>query len=179
MIKGIEYNRGKYWNPPQPKTGGNGSFDALLQKEKTKQTMNAKEYLTTLSPTEPEKLQTENGVKNAFTGQELNTSISMRYELSQKYDIRNATSDEFCDLAYQLYDTKQVSPMDYVMMIFDPSKSPQSINAELFLTQANPDGKRDWIAEFEARAELNLKIGNDLGFNSYQRILKVLRQLVD
>lgn len=75
-------------------------------------------------------------------------------ELAKEHNIRNASFEELHDIAFKLYDTGEISFFDLGVLIFDPSKSPQKVRPNLFLTKANPDGKRDWIAEYEARANI-------------------------
>ena len=111
----------------------------------------------------------------ATKAQEGNDSSAVWDELSQKYDIRNATSDEFSDIASQLYEAGQISASEYSSMTFDPSKSP--VKKNIFLTPTNQDGKRDWIAEFEKRAELQLRFGDKLGYSNSNNIIEILKRL--
>ncbi|ADL08772.1 hypothetical protein [Thermosediminibacter oceani] len=115
--------------------------------------------------------------ENVKTEYKTEYSSNIWEELAKEYDIRNASFEELHDIAFKLYDTGEISFFDLGVLIFDPSKSPQKVRPNIFLTKANPDGKRDWIAEYEARANMDLKIGNMLGYKSNRRILDILRRL--
>ncbi|MDI3481574.1 MAG: hypothetical protein PWQ97_1229 [Tepidanaerobacteraceae bacterium] len=97
-------------------------------------------------------------------------------ELAKEYDIRNASFDELCDISLKLYEAGEISLADHAILTFDPSKSPQKVKPNIFLTKTNIDGKRDWIAEYEARANMDLKIGNTVGYKNNQHILDILRR---
>jgi len=98
-------------------------------------------------------------------------------KLAKEHDIRNASIDELCDITLKLYKAGEISLFDHVLLSFDPSKSPQKIRFNIFLTEANADGKRDWIAEHEARANMHLKRGDMVGYKNRQRVLGILRRL--
>jgi hypothetical protein len=99
-------------------------------------------------------------------------------ELAKEYDIRNASFQELCDISFKLYEAGEISFFDLGVLIFDPSKSPQKVRPNIFLTKASTGGRRDWIAEYEARANMDFKIGNTLGYKNNRRILDILRRLV-
>jgi len=98
-------------------------------------------------------------------------------ELSQEYDIRNATFDQFCEVANSLYDVGQISSFERAYMTLSLDKLRQYENditvSSFYATPASSDGKRDWIAEYEARLRrdpLHLT-------EQKQNILKALRHL--
>ena len=97
-------------------------------------------------------------------------------ELSQKYDVRNAAIEEIGDISMKLYDAKQISLSDHAILSFDPGKSPQQIKGTIFLTPAN-SRKRDWIAEYRARAEQALKLGDTQSYSQYKHIGEILERL--
>ncbi|WP_422446525.1 hypothetical protein [Thermoanaerobacterium sp. DL9XJH110] len=99
-------------------------------------------------------------------------------ELAKEYDIRNASLEELCDISSKLYEAGEISLADHAILTFDPGKSPQKVRPNIFLTKASADGRRDWIAEYEARANMDLKIGNTPGYKNNRRILDILRRLV-
>ncbi|WP_237738246.1 hypothetical protein [Caldicellulosiruptor sp. F32] len=68
--------------------------------------------------------------------------------------------------------------MNHGILTFDPSESPQRIKPNIFLTQPDRDGRMDWIAEYEARVNRDLKIGNTTGYLNNMCILNILKQLL-
>ncbi|MDA3129452.1 hypothetical protein ACFPTR_03660 [Aliibacillus thermotolerans] len=70
-------------------------------------------------------------------------------------------------------------------MTFDYEKATEHIrqavsvstNFNLYETNANMDGSRDWIKEFEARANKNFRLGNLLGFDSNMKIVSILKKI--
>lgn len=99
-------------------------------------------------------------------------------ELRKEYDIRNSSFDELCDISKKLYQAGQISLFDHAMLTFDPSKSPQPIKPNLCLTEVNAEGKRDWIAEYEAKAARDLKISNMMGYRVNKNIVGILERLL-
>ena len=97
--------------------------------------------------------------------------------LGKEYDIRNSSFDELCDMSKRLYEAGQISLFDHATLTFDSSKSPQPIKPNLFLTEANANGKRDWIAEYEKRAARDLNMGNMMGYRVNKNILAILNRL--
>ncbi|WP_425803282.1 hypothetical protein ACHOLT_17565 [Desulfitobacterium sp. Sab5] len=108
----------------------------------------------------------------------LNESADIWKELSGRYDIQNASFSELCDISKKLYAAGQISFLDYGMIIFDPSQSSQPLHFDINVTSANRDGRRDWIAEFEARASAALKFGNTGGYTENRKIAEILSRLV-
>jgi len=105
-------------------------------------------------------------------------------DLSQEYDITNATYDELQNISKKLYDAKQISLLEHGILTFNPTKSPQwdtitkgFSNPKWFLTDANSSGKRNWIEEYGARIKRDKKIGNFVGLKHKQKVLKVLKRL--
>ncbi len=99
-------------------------------------------------------------------------------ELSRKYDIRSASFDEMCEISSSLYEAGQITLFEHALFIFDPSKSPMTPDLDICLTPAGPDGKRDWISEYEARAAQDFSMGNMQSYKHMQKALDILRKLV-
>ena len=99
-------------------------------------------------------------------------------ELAEKFNVQNASFDDIKDISMQLYNEGQINGFECAMLTFDPSESPQSIKPNLFLTQADTNGKRDWISEYEARSAQNLKMGNLQSYKNNQRTLEILKKLL-
>lgn len=98
-------------------------------------------------------------------------------ELAGAYDIRNATFDELCEISLKLYEEGQISLKDHGILTFNPSKSPQTPGLTINLTPASPEGRMDWIAEYEARLKRDLEINNLLGYANNQKIVQILKCL--
>ncbi len=98
-------------------------------------------------------------------------------ELREEYDVRNSSFDELCDMSMRLYLAGQITLFEHAVLIFDPSKFSQPAGFNFCLTEANTEGKRDWIAEYEARAARDFKLGNMLGYKVKKNILGILERL--
>lgn len=105
-------------------------------------------------------------------------------ELSSKYNIRQTTFDDLCEIADRLYSTGQISFSDLAMMTFDWKRAADDLRkdypdvvADLNQVPADSQGRRDWIAEFVARAKQAFKQGNDKGYIQYQRLADILRRI--
>lgn len=97
-------------------------------------------------------------------------------ELRKEYNILKSSFDELCDMSKRLYQAGQISLFDHAVLTFDPSKSPQPIKTNLCLTETDAEGKRDWIAEYEARAARDLKMSNMMGYRVNKNILGILER---
>lgn len=105
-------------------------------------------------------------------------------ELGSKYNIRQATFDELCEIADTLYSNGQISFSDLAMMTFDWKRAADDlrkdypdVKADFNQVPADSHGRRDWVAEFLARAKQAFSQGNDQGFIRYQRLADMLRQI--
>lgn len=160
MIQQVGINQGRFWEAAPKRKPESSNFLELFQVEQAKG-MTARQYLSTLkggyTAAPPE----------ALWGQGDNNP-SIWDELSKKYDIHHATFDELCTISYQLYQAKQITLIDHATLSFDPTRIPHGPDAKFYFTPADQDGRRDWIAEYTARAEFELKNGNPDG---YQYIL--------
>lgn len=121
---------------------------------------------------------------NSLT-QEKNTDILE--EISRNYDVRNATFEEICEIARKLNDAGLISDMELGLIVLDCNRLLEQIRpyvkgylvSDLNLTPANSEGRRDWIAEFEARKDLDFRINNLLGYKSNKNIYTILKKLDD
>lgn len=104
---------------------------------------------------------------DAVNAQRVNNR-SIWEELSKEYDIRHATFAELCDISYRPYEARQITPLDHATLSFDPTRIPHTANAKFYFTPADHSGRRDWIAEYKAGAEFELKNGNP---ESYEYIM--------
>lgn len=114
-------------------------------------------------------------------------SVNIWDDLSKTHNVRNATFDEIKTISKALYDAGEISLKEVAVLTFDferatnylkqnsPVSIPDSFN--MYKTTSNSNGERDWIAEFEARAQEDFKYGNLLGYHSNKKILTILKQL--
>ena len=104
-------------------------------------------------------------------------------QIAKKYNIRKASYEELCEMARILYNYGEISGGDYTIIIFNPELAPPEFikqripNYSYFLTKTDRNGKRDWIAEFEARIKYNYETGNPLGAAYREKILEKLKLL--
>lgn len=113
-------------------------------------------------------------------------SFAFYEEISNKYDVRNATFEEIVEMSNELYEAGEISLKDHAVLTFDfgratnhlkqnaPGYIPNSF--DMYETSANSNGQRDWIAEFGVRASKNLKFGNLIGHQSNLKVIDILER---
>lgn len=106
-------------------------------------------------------------------------NLNIWSDMAQQIDIRNASFEELCDVSLALYQTGQITLLDHASLTFNPNQSPQELIGNYFMTKVNADGKRDWIAEYEARAARDLKMNNLSGYEYNKDILEILARLTN
>lgn len=124
------------------------------------------------------------GVEQDLNQKQKNSSEIWR-EISGDYDVRNATFDEISEISRKLYEAGEISLKDLSTLTFDRKKLAEYIRqnvqtpvkSDFNLTPASNEGKRDWIAEFEARAKQDFKFHNLIGYQSNQAALSILKRL--
>lgn len=105
-------------------------------------------------------------------------------DLGQRYNVRNATFPELCAISLELYSTGNISLIDHAMMTFNFEKAaldlrqtqPQALS-DFNLTPVDDYGKRDWIKEFELRANRDFKQNNMKSYIQNQKLAQILRQI--
>ncbi|GLC88761.1 hypothetical protein [Lysinibacillus piscis] len=118
------------------------------------------------------------------------TNENVWEELSQTYDVRNATFDEMKEIANSLHKAGAISLKELMSLTFDYGRAtdyikqaaqlssmPVAKNFSMYETNADKFGQRDWIAEFSARATKDLQYGNLVGHSTKTKILNILKQL--
>lgn len=101
---------------------------------------------------------------------------SIWHRLASKYDVRSITSEEMDKLSLELYNAGEISLLDRGTL-FMP-KLAETLGDNISLTQADSSGRRDMIAEFEARIDMDKSsIGNILRLPIDSRILQHLERL--
>lgn len=113
---------------------------------------------------------------------------SIYSDIANKYDIRNATFEEVKEIAQELYGAGAITGLDLAILTFDYDRATRDIkqaangltspNFTMYETNADTFGRRDWIAEFEARAAKDRQYGNFIGNANKNKIISIL-QLLD
>ncbi len=100
-------------------------------------------------------------------------------ELSKSYTIRNASSREIQEISAKLYDAGQISLLDHGILTFEPMAAlPGALKFNIHMTEFNADGRKDWIEEYEQRAQSDLKNSNSMGYAHKQKIIEILKRLL-
>lgn len=97
-------------------------------------------------------------------------------QLSKDYNIRNASHEQVCEISRILYNQGEISLFEHGRFTFK-LELPQYPNYRYFLTEADQCGKRDWIAEYDARIQQDKKIGNTQGYMQNKKMMEVLMRL--
>jgi hypothetical protein len=158
MIQQVGAGQGRFWETALGQKSGPNNFWELFQAEQAKGMI---EESTRSLPAEGNQSKYVDLLKSTVneTG-EVQDNPSVWDELSKEYDIHHATFNELCDISQRLYNAKQISLADHAVLSFDPSRIPGGDKANFYFTPADAYGKRDWIAEYQARANFELKNGN-------------------
>lgn len=112
---------------------------------------------------------------------------SIYYDVKNKYDIRSATFEEVKEMAKELYEAGAITFLDVSILTFDYGRATQYIkqavngqtspNFTMYETNEDSFGRRDWIAEFEARAAKDRQYGNLIGNANKTKISSILQLL--
>lgn len=107
--------------------------------------------------------------------------------LQMSYDVRNMTFEQLKEVAQKLYEAGAITVKEVMTMTFDYGRATQSIkqaanrktapNFTMYETSADTSGRRDWIAEFEARAAKDRQYGNFIGNANKTKIISILQLL--
>ena len=108
-------------------------------------------------------------------------------ELADKYDIRNATFEDVKEIGHAVYEAGVMTIKQLMILTFDYDRATQYIkmttngqaspNFTMYETASTADGKRDWIAEFTARATKDRQYGNLVGYANKNEIISILQLL--
>lgn len=101
-------------------------------------------------------------------------SESVWRKMASKYDVRSIATEETANLSQELYDAGEISLLDHAILSFDPDRIPHGTG---FLTQGDGAGHRDLILEYEARIDLDKKMGNSQNLANNKRVLEYLKRL--
>lgn len=118
-------------------------------------------------------------LEKAVPEQEEHAATDIWEELAKSYTIRNATFREIQEISARLYDAGQISLLDHGTLIFEPMAAPPgALKFNIHLTPFNGDDRKDWIAEYEQRAQRDLKTGNSIAYAHKQKIIEILKHLL-
>ncbi|MBW2605428.1 MAG: hypothetical protein JRE28_14140 [Deltaproteobacteria bacterium] len=95
-------------------------------------------------------------------------------KMASTYDVRSMTIEETAHLSQELYDAGEISLSDHAILSFDPSLIPYGTG---FLTPADSAGHRNLISEYEARIDMNKKMGDSKSRVHNERVLEYLERL--
>ena len=150
--------------------------------------VNASDYQPNVYPAAQSRAQNKSdaavfAVTNPGTGSK-EASKDIWAELGGRYDIRHATFNELCEIAITLYKKGEISGGDCAIMTFDWKRAADDLRKDhpdvvddLNLVPADSEGRRDWIAEFDARAKSAFSQGNNFGYIHNQRLADILRRI--
>ncbi|MFB1051481.1 hypothetical protein [Paraliobacillus sp. JSM ZJ581] len=129
-------------------------------------------------------IETHTGTKN-ISSLEIKTAKTLK-TLSEKYDITNATFQELKKISSALYKADEISLKEHALITFDLGRATESIkqdipsvshNFTMYATKANKSGERNWIKEFQARADQAFGYGNIIGAQANLSIVAILQKL--
>lgn len=123
-----------------------------------------------------------------LTDAKLNTEATTNIfdTLKNEVDIRNATFDEVKVISQKLYEAGKITGGQLALLTFDYDRAMANISraagyakpqASGYLTPTDTFGKRDWIAEWTARALHDKKTGYWLGHITKTKLVDILQML--
>ncbi len=93
-------------------------------------------------------------------------------KIVSKADLSNCTFEEMCVVARELFDAGQISVITHLFMTLDLSKGSTDDNQ----TPIDAYGRRNWLAEFSARAKV--AFGSDMDqYARYNNIFLTLKRV--
>lgn len=162
MIQQVGAGQGRFWETAPRQKSESNNFLNLFQAEQAKGMIAESACGLPAEGNQSKYVDLRKCTVNE-TG-EVKDNPSIWNELSQEYDIHHATFAELCAISQQLYNAKQISLADHACLSFDPTRIPGVDKANFYFTPADQSGKRDWIAEYQARADFELKNGNPANY---------------
>lgn len=97
--------------------------------------------------------------------------------LADGFDVHRATLDQLSLVSQGLSDNGQISLLDHATLSFDPTQGALGESVDTYFTETDGSGKRDWVAEFQARLEGHLESGDTASAAVDQRVLSILHRL--
>ncbi|NLE00642.1 MAG: hypothetical protein GX640_12290 [Fibrobacter sp.] len=95
-------------------------------------------------------------------------------ELSEKYDVCNASFEQLCELSCTLFRAGEISLIEHAIITFYPVNSIQ--RSEYNSPDSSSSGI-NWISVFKARLTKELVSGNTAGYRNTGTIIKIIEQL--
>lgn len=97
---------------------------------------------------------------------------SLWHQIGQAVDIRSLSEEDLAKVSRLLYENGEISSEDHAMLTGNFMRSDAR-----WLTAADEAGRRDWIAEFQARLDRHLAQRDTRGAAQDQRVLDILCRL--
>lgn len=94
--------------------------------------------------------------------------------MAERYDVRHMSRDELANMAYELYQAKAITPQDYVLLSEPPF---ERLRGARLVTPEDPQGRRDWVAEYEAHLAMAIGHGDGEHLEEKLRLLEYLEKL--
>ncbi len=98
-------------------------------------------------------------------------------EAGQSCNVRHMTLQDMDDVTMDLYESGSISLFDRALLTFDPDRLAAADGGTGWLTPADSQGNRDWVAEWEARLAQDETLGEAQNAANDQRILDILHRL--
>ncbi len=106
--------------------------------------------------------------------------------MSTEYNVRNASFNEISTVSKKLYQSGDISLAEHAILTFDYERATNDMiriangssiyvspNFSMYATEVKENGKRDWIAEYEARVNRNFKYNHTLGYHNNKKMLNI------
>lgn len=98
-------------------------------------------------------------------------------ELGKAHNVTNMSLESLRTVSLTLHNNDKVTIEEHTVMNFSFTQDQADDKQGMFRTEADEDGKRDWIAEFKARLEEHQAQNNEQAAAMDKRILSILERL--
>jgi len=98
-------------------------------------------------------------------------------ELGGKHNVKGMTLESMQTVSLTLYNNDKITIHEHTVMTFSMGKDAAEEQPDPFLTEADEEGKRNWIAEFQARLREHRQAGDEDAAAMDDRILGILERL--
>lgn len=98
-------------------------------------------------------------------------------EAGQSCNVRRMSLQDMDDVTMDLYTAGAITLFDRALLTFDPDRLAAADGGTGWLTPADSQGNRDWVAEWEARLAQDETLGEAQNAANDRRILDILHRL--
>lgn len=98
-------------------------------------------------------------------------------ELGKSHNVTSMSLESLRTVSLTLHNNDKITIEEHTVMNFSFTEDNADNKQGLFRTEADENGKRDWIAEFKARLEEHQKQNNEQAAAMDKRILTILERL--